>query len=196
MYVGDPEEGAAVIEPIKDLGPAVDLIQPMPYTVFQSLLDPTAPPGMRSYWRGEYLNALSDDAIDLVLAKGPEIVRAGFPFTQTVLFRIGQAVSATPEDASAFSQRDANYLFHPLTVWSDPGDDDRLVRASRAYAEAMRAYATGAAYLNFTPEDQVRDAFGEEKYRRLVTLKDRYDPDNFFRLNQNIRPSKAEPVLA
>jgi FAD/FMN-containing dehydrogenase len=196
IYVGGPEEGAPVIQPIKDLGPTVDLIQPMPYTVFQSLLDPTAPPGMRSYWRGEYLDALSDDAIEVILARGPELVRAGFPLTQTVLFRIGQAVTATPEDASAFSQREANYLFHPLTVWSDPGDDDRLMGASRAYAEAMRGFATGGAYLNFTPEDRVRDAYGEEKYRRLVALKDRYDPDNLFRLNQNIRPSQAEPVLA
>lgn len=113
-----------------------------------------------------------------------------------VVLADGSVVTATPEDANAFSHREADYLFHPLTVWSEPGDDDRLMGASRAYAEAMRAFASGGAYLNFTPEDQVRVAYGEEKYRRLVALKDRYDPHNLFRLDQNIRPSQAVPVFA
>jgi hypothetical protein len=151
IYVGDPEEGAAVVQPIKDLGPTVDLITPMPYTVFQALLDPTAPPGMRSYWRGEYLEALTDEAIGAVLAQGPDLVRAGFPLTQSVLFRIGQGVASMPEDATAFSHRDANYLFHPITVWSDPADDERLIGASRSFADWMRPFATGGAYLNFRP---------------------------------------------
>jgi FAD/FMN-containing dehydrogenase len=100
-------------------------------------------------------------------------------------------VAATVDGATAFSHRDADYLFHPISMWQEPTDDERLTAANRAFCEAMRPFSTGGAYLNFTPEDRVRDAYGEAKYARLVALKDRYDPDNLFRLNQNIRPSRA-----
>jgi FAD/FMN-containing dehydrogenase len=84
-------------------------------------------------------------------------------------------------------------------MWEDPADDERQIEFAKGFAEAMRPFAIGAPYLNFTPEvDRVRDAFGAEKYERLVALKDRYDPDNLFRLNQNIKPSRTagEPALA
>ena len=114
-----------------------------------------------------------------------------------IVFRIGQGVTAVPDEATAFSHRDANYLFHPISVWQDPADDERLIAANRAFADAMRPFSTGGAYLNFTPEaDRVRDAYGDEKYERLVALKDKYDPDNLFRLNQNIRPSTQAGELA
>jgi FAD/FMN-containing dehydrogenase len=198
MYVGDPEEGAGVLQPLKDLGPEVDLIQPMPYTAFQAILDPSAPTGYRNYWRGEYMTALPDAAIDTFVEHGPGLASIAPPFCQSIMFRIGQAVNAVPDETTAFSQRDADYLFHPLGVWENPDDDERVIAASRAFAEAMREFSTGAAYLNFTPEaDRVRDAFGD-KYERLVALKDKYDPDNLFRGNQNIIPSEAagEPALA
>jgi FAD/FMN-containing dehydrogenase len=198
MYVGDPEKGAEIIQPLKDLGPVVDLIQPMPYTVFQALLDPTAPKSHRSYWRGEYLKSLSDEAITTFFRHAPELAAAAKPFGQMIIFRIGQGVAATADGATAFSHRDADYLFHPISVWQEPTDDGRLIAASRAFCEAMRPFSTGGAYLNFTPEDRVRDGYGAAKYTRLVALKDRYDPDNLFRLNQNIKPSReaGEPALA
>jgi hypothetical protein len=154
---------------------------------------------MRSNWRGEYMSALPDAAIDAFLEHAPALVESGAPLTQAILFRIGQGVTAVPEEATAFSHRDASYLFHPISVWSDAADDERLIAGNRAFVEAMRPFATGGAYLNFTPEaDRVRDAFGEQKYRRLAALKHRYDPDNMFRLNQNVRPSReaAAPALA
>jgi hypothetical protein len=190
IYVGDPEEGASLVQPLKDLGPAVDHIQPMPYTAFQAALDPTAPKGMRSYWRGEYMASLPDAAVDVFLEHGRELAAAAMPLSQMVIFRIGQGVTAVPERATAFSHRDAKYLFHPISVWQDPVDDARLIAANRAFAEAMRPFSTGGPYLNFTPEgNRVREAYGEHKYARLVALKDTYDPGNVFRLNQNIAPS-------
>jgi hypothetical protein len=97
-----------------------------------------------------------------------------------------------PDEATAFSHRDAKYLFHPISVWTDPDDDSGMIDANRAFAAAMRPFSTGASYLNFTPEaDRVRDAYGERKYHRLVALKDTYDPSNLFRLNQNIQPSSS-----
>jgi FAD/FMN-containing dehydrogenase len=197
MYVGDPEEGAAVIQPLRDLAPDLDLIQPMPYTTFQAILDAGAPHGKRSYWRGEYLDDLDDEAIDTFVRQAPDVVTATTPLSQSIIFRIGQRVTAVPDDATAFSHRDANYLFHPISMWESDKDDERLIAANRAFADAMRPFGTGGAYLNFTPEaNRVRGAYGDEKYGRLVTLKDKYDPDNLFRMNQNIKPSSQAGELA
>jgi FAD/FMN-containing dehydrogenase len=192
------DAGVSAVQAIKDIAPAVDLIQPMPYTAFQAIVDASAPPGMRSYWRGEYMHELSDDAIEVFADRAPELVAVGFPLTQALFFRIGQAVKAVPEEGTAFSHRDAEYMFHPITVWNDRVDDDRMIASSRALCDAMRPFTTGAAYLNFSAEDRVREAFGADKYARLVALKERYDPDNLFRLNQNIVPGRhvGEPALA
>ena len=198
LYVGDAEAGAEVVRPLKELGPVVDHIAQMPYTAFQAALDPLAPWGVRSYWRGEYMRELSDAAIDTFLARAVDLTTVGAPLSQMIIFRIGQGVEAVPDEATAFSHRDARYLFHPISVWTDPADDGRMIAAGRAFAAAMRPFSTGASYLNFTPEpDRVRDAYGDAKYARLVALKDNYDPANLFRLNQNIRPSHpvGEPAL-
>jgi len=187
MYVGDPDDGAAAVQPIKDLEPHLDAVQPMPYLAFQAILDESAPFGQRSYWRGEYMAAFPDEAIETYIERACEPIS---PFSQMIVFRIGQGVTAVHEEATAFSHRDAPYLFHPISVWEDPADDERQIGFAKTFAEAMRPYTTGGAYLNFTPEDRVRDAYGTEKYERLVALKDRYDPDNLFRRNQNIEPSR------
>jgi FAD/FMN-containing dehydrogenase len=193
LYLGDPDEGAADVQPLHELRPDVDLIGPMPYTGFQAMLDATAPPGWRSYWRGEYMRSLPDDVIDTFLHDGAALVEAAPPLTQAVIFRIGQAINTVPEDATAFSHRDANYLFHPIVCWNDAADDARMIAGGRAFAETMRRFATGGAYLNFTPEaDRVRDAYGAAKYDLLVALKEKYDPGNLFRLNQNIAPRLRE----
>jgi FAD/FMN-containing dehydrogenase len=197
LYVGDPEAGASAVQPVKDLGPAVDHIGPMPYTAFQAALDPLAPWGIRSYARGEYMPELSDAAIDTFHAHAVNLATLGAPLSQMVIFRIGQGVAAVPDDATAFSHRDARYLLHPISIWTDPADDGRMIAANRAFVAAMRPFSTGASYLNFTPEaDRVRSAYGDEKYARLVALKDTYDPANLFRLNQNIRPSQPAAAPA
>jgi FAD/FMN-containing dehydrogenase len=190
LYVGDPSEGADAVRPLRNLDPAVDHITEMPYTAFQSALDPLAPWGCRSYWRGEYMRELSNDAIDTFIGHAVKLTTAGAPLTQMIIFRIGQGVARVPDSATAFSHRDATYLFHPISAWTDPTDDASMIDANRAFAAAMRPFATGASYLNFTPEpDRVRDAYGPDKYARLAAIKDAYDPTNLFRLNQNIRPT-------
>jgi FAD/FMN-containing dehydrogenase len=197
LYVGDPDEGAAAVRPLKELEPVVDHIGPMPYTAFQAALDAFAPPGWRSYWRGEYLRSLTDDAIDAFLRDGAALVEEAPPLSQAVIFRIGQAIDAVPETATAFSHRDAHYLVHPIVLWKDADDDARMIAAGRSFAEAMRRFGTGGAYLNFTPEaDRVREAYGAGKYELLVALKDKYDPGNLFRLNQNVLPSSGVEATA
>jgi FAD/FMN-containing dehydrogenase len=188
LHVGDPDEGEPLMRPIRDLGPDLDAIGRMPYVDFQAILDPSAPFGQRSYWRGEYMAALADEAIDTLIERAGAPIS---PFTQMILFRIGQGVTPPPEAATAFSNRDAAYLFHPISIWEDPAEDDRQIAFTRTVADAIRPYTTGAPYLNFTAEDRVRDAYGADKYDRLVALKQRYDPDNLFLRNHNIQPSRA-----
>jgi hypothetical protein len=115
-----------------------------------------------------------------------------------IVFRIGQGVAALAEDAMAFSHRHANYMFHPISMWQQQSDDERVISSAREFCNRMRPFGTGGAYLNFTPGDRVRGAYGSEKYSRLVALKDGFDPDNLFQLNQNIKPTggRAESALA
>jgi FAD/FMN-containing dehydrogenase len=158
------------------------------------MLDPGNQPGFRNYWRGEYLTELSDSAIDTYVDRAREPLS---PFNQIIVFRLGQAVKQVAEEDSAFSHRDADYIFHPITMWEDPADDDRMIGWAREFAEAMRPFETGGVYLNFTADrDKVRDGFGEPNYERLVALKDKYDPDNLFQHNQNIKPSREAGAAA
>jgi berberine-like enzyme len=110
--------------------------------------------------------------------------------------RRAEDINAVPEGSTAFSQRDANYLFHPIAVWKHAADDERVLAAGRAFAGAMRPFANGSPYLNFTPEaDRVHDAYTGSTYARLVALKDKYDRDNLFQLNQNIAPTRKPQVV-
>jgi hypothetical protein len=126
MYVGDPEAGVEVVQSLKDLAPEVGLIRPMPYTAFQAIVDAAFPHDLRSYWQGEYMNSVSDDAIGAFTGNAPEVQTAGIPFSQMLLLRVGEAIRAVADDATAFSHRDARYMFHPISLWADPADDDRV----------------------------------------------------------------------
>ena len=198
IWVGDPEEGAAHIQPLKDLGPEVDLIQPMPYTAFQAMIDASAPhgacaaTGAASTWTRSPTTRSTPTP-----PHAPGLVAAGMPFTQMACSGSARPSTLVPDDATAFSHREARYMFHPITIWESPDDDDGMMAAARAFAKAMRPYDTGQAYLNFTAEaDRVREAYGDAKYDRLVAIKDRYDPDNLFRLNPNIEPSRKADAPA
>jgi FAD/FMN-containing dehydrogenase len=198
IYIGDAEEGREIMAPLKELGPpAVDMIQPMPYTAFQALLDPFAPQGWLNYHRGMHLSGLPDEAIDTYVEYASEIARFSNPMTQIITFRHGGAVSRVPEDATAAGHRDAAYMVHPIACWQDPADTERHIDWVGRFSEAMRPFTTGGVYLNFEPdegEERVRAGYGAEKYARLVELKDKWDPENLFRVNQNIKPSRDTRV--
>jgi FAD/FMN-containing dehydrogenase len=188
-HCGELEEGERRVGPLREIGPpAVDLIGPMPYTELQALLDPTAPPGWRWYNTGEHLSGLTDRAIDALVSHAPEGLA---PLTQTIVFRHGGAVSRVDDAETAFGNRDAVYLLHPLAAWVQPEDDERHIAWLRELIREMEPFKTGGVYLNFTPDEDARvpDAYGADKHARLVALKDKYDPDNLFRFNHNIRPS-------
>ena len=188
-WLGDPAAADDAVRPVRQLAAGgVDLVQPMPYTVLQTLLDPNNPPGMLNYHRGLHLDSLPDDVIDRYLRNGQEI---GSPLTGGVIFHHGGAISRVGEDATAVSDRSAPYMAHPIACWDDAADTEREIAWVRDFTDAVAAARTGGVYLNFEPEtsaEHVREAFGGGKYERLAALKEQWDPDNLFSGNHNIAP--------
>jgi FAD/FMN-containing dehydrogenase len=188
-YVGPTAHGEAAVLPLREFGPpAIDLVQPMPYVALQSLLDAGNPTGIREYFKVDWLGGLSDEAIDTLVAQGAQLPA---PFGQLVFAPMGGAVSRSVTKDIALSVVDAPWLYFCLAMWMDPAEDDRNRAWARGFAEAMRPFGDGTAFSNFIEPDErgrLRASYGEEKYERLVELKRRWDPENLFRLNQNISP--------
>jgi FAD/FMN-containing dehydrogenase len=189
-HCGSLEEGERHAAKLRELPADVDLVQPMPYTVLQTMIDGPNQPGHRNYWKAENLRHLDDAAIDAFVAQA-----AGMrsPFTQLIILPVGGAIGATDDDATALSGRHAPWQYHALALWDDPADDDANIAWARGLADALAAHVEPGVFLNFTSdqgESRVRSAFGD-KYDRLVAIKDSYDPDNVFHHNQNIKPSRG-----
>jgi hypothetical protein len=193
-WTGDLEDGERVVAPLREvMQPVVDMVQPMPYTALQSMLDAGGPKGIKGYMKAEFMSDMSDDAIEKLCRHGSG--RAG-PMAQLLIEPMGGAIGATDEDATALGRRDVKWCFHALAMWMEDDQEtaDAQVAWARGLADDMRPHTTDGVYLNFTSDegdDRVRATYGPEKYARLVALKDRYDPGNLFRLNQNIKPSGA-----
>jgi FAD/FMN-containing dehydrogenase len=194
-YIGDPGEGEEFMRPLRDItAGGVDLVQPMPYTAFQGMLDGFAPKGWHNYHRGLHMHSLTDEVVDSYLEVGKTIHS---PMTQGIIFRHGGAVSRIPEDATAAGNRDAAYMGHPIACWASPDETDYEMDWVRRFSAAVAPAATGRTYLNFEPGttvDDVKSGFGEDKYQRLVALKDEWDPTNLFRANHNIAPTGWKQV--
>lgn len=192
-YVGPVEEGEEAIRPLREaLPPAMDLVQPMPYTVLQSLIDAGNPPGMQHYWKAGFLDELPGEAIDTIVERAKEMTS---PMTVVALIPMGGAVARVENDATPLGLRDLAYNFHLLTQWPDPADDpNRHVEWTRQTYAALAPWTDERVYLNWIGdegEERVKSGYGPEKYQRLAALKERYDPENIFRLNQNIKPKPA-----
>ncbi len=198
-WTGDHEEGERVVAPIRDVAePVMDMVQPMPYTALQSMLDAGGPKGVRGYMKAEFLPELGDEVVDKLVEHGAS--RPG-PMVQLLMEPMGGAIGNVDEDDTALGRRDIPWCYHALSMWMEP--DEATAEAhfawARELADDLRPHTTTGVYLNYTSDEgdeRVRSTYGPEKYDRLVALKDRYDPDNLFRLNQNIRPSGRAPAAA
>jgi FAD/FMN-containing dehydrogenase len=190
MYAGDPQEGEEAFRPLREFGPpGLDMVQPMPYVAVQQLIDAPNPPGRMNYWNADFYNDLPDDAVDVFIERATKPIS---PFTQVIVMPEGGAIARVPEDATAFGQRNAKWSLHYLSMWEDPAETDRNIAWTREFSGAMKPWATGRAYLNFLGDEglqRVEAAYGPEKFARLQALKDKWDPTNLFRHNQNIPPS-------
>lgn len=196
LYVGDPDEGKRVLAPLRGFGrPLLDLVDLRPYTGLQSLVDATVPHGWYYYWKSTDIGQLDDAVIDTMIEHSSRIRS---PWSYTVMFHLGGAVADVEEDATAYSHRNAAHRININGVWlpHEPVATEENIW-TRTFFAALEPYQSGA-YVNFLDRDddeaRVRSAYGDEKYRRLAILKRRYDPDNVFRLNHNIKPSKRESV--
>jgi hypothetical protein len=163
----------------------------MPYAALQGMLDNGAPYGTRAYMKAEFLEELDEEAIAKFIKHG---ARRPGPLDELLLEPMGGAIGRLSEDDTALGRRDVKWCFHALGLWMEPDQEtaDAHVAWARELAEDMRPHTTNGVYLNFTSDlgdERVRSTYGDEKYARLVAIKDRYDPNNLFRLNQNIRPS-------
>lgn len=186
-WFGDPAEAEDAVAPLRQImAGAIDLLQPMPYTALQGLLDGFAPRGWLNYHRGHHLTSLPDDVIDAYLANGRDI---GSPMTQGVIFRNGGAIADVAEDATAASDRSAPYMAHPIACWRDHTESRHEMSWVRDFSAAFEPAFTGGVYLNFEPgtdASAVRAGYGDTKLQRLRELKAAWDPENLFRTNHNL----------
>jgi FAD/FMN-containing dehydrogenase len=189
-YAGDIEEGEQVIRPLRQFGrPVLDIIASKPYIAHQKMLDPAFPHGRHYYWKSWKLPPLSDEMIALIVEHGSNITSK---FSTVPLLTLGGAVARVAEAKTAYSGRDAAHNITIAAAWEpDDPKSDRHIEWVRNFWSALEPHAAGV-YVNFMadePQQDVAVAYGQEKYARLVALKNRYDPTNFLRLNQNIRPT-------
>jgi FAD/FMN-containing dehydrogenase len=199
IYVGHPEDGLQIAAPLRRVArPLAELVQPMPYSQLQSAGDESQQHGLRRYWKSSYMSGLTDAALDAFLRRGSE-PGAGRSASGSLLL-LGGAISRVGENDTAYGHRDAAFDFMATADWTDPSQDGQQMAAARQYSESMAPFSAKGVYVNnlgLEGEGRVRAAYGPLKYARLQALKDRYDPDNVFHLNQNIRPSTGNrPDLA
>jgi FAD/FMN-containing dehydrogenase len=185
-YTGDMAKAKEAFEPILAINPLFEHIGEMPYPSVQTLFDGLFPPGLQWYWRADFFNELGPEVRAKHLEFGSTIPT---PLSQMHLYPISGAVSRVAKDATPWAYRDAKYAGVIVGVDPDPANADKITKWCKDYWEALHSYSAGGAYSNFMMdegEDRVRAAYGIN-YERLVSIKNKYDPNNLFRMNQNIK---------
>lgn len=191
FHLGDMAEGERLLEPVRSFGePIADVVGPHAYADWQAAFDPLLEPGARNYWKSHNFVELPDAALDTLVE-----YEATLPtlLSEIFLARLGGAINDLAPDATAYPHRDVEFVLNVHTRWEDPADDARCVAWAREFYAASEPFATGGAYVNFMPEDEMgrtEGAYGSNA-GRLAEVKGRWDPDNFFRKNQNVQPAAA-----
>ena len=187
-YCGPVSEGENVVGPIRSFGPPIaDEIKPMPYVALQSILDGAFPPGRQHYWKSGFARELSADGIEVMT---DFMSRKPSPFTVCYLQQLHGAAARVPPTDTAFPHRADQYDFAILSQWDDQSAGEKNVTWTRSFFEALRPHLEKTVYVNSLGdegEERVRAAYGPN-YDRLAALKKKYDPTNFFHMNQNIKP--------
>jgi hypothetical protein len=193
-YAGPVEDGMRALEPVRALNPVMDLIGPMPYEVLQTIIDEGNPHFIQYYNKSHYFHELSDEAIEVFAAQA---AGKSAPMTTILLWPFGGATARNVGGDTAFGFRDTAYIFVIISAWLDPAENERHVAWTREMWTALQPFATGALYVNDLNDDgpnQVTMAYEPATYQRLTDIKTKYDPDNLFHMNQNIRPRSAAGV--
>jgi len=189
-HVGPQEKAKETFKPIRDFKkPALDFVGPLPQPALQSMFDALYPPGLQWYWRADFVNELSDDAIRQHIRFGE-----GLPTMHSTMhmYPIDGAASRVGKRDTAWNYRDAQWAQVMVGVDPDPANKEKIISWTKSYYDALHPYSAGGAYVNFLMDDEgeerVKQTYGDN-YQRLVEIKNKYDPDNFFRVNQNIKPN-------
>lgn len=187
-YAGAPDQGERAVAPLRRFGsPVADTIGPTTYLAMQSLLGAGFPSGRLNYWRSGLANEISDTAIETI---AEYVARVPSPFTATVFANTHGAFSRVAKADTAYWHRDQQYDLVIISSWTDPAASERNIRWTREFSDAIKPQLSRGVYVNDLGDEgdqRIRDAYGGN-YDRLLTLKRRYDPSNFFRMNQNIDP--------
>lgn len=190
MYAGPVEEGQRVLQPLREMGePVLDMSGVMPFQQLQQAFDWLFPWGGRYYWKTATVPDLDEKTIDAIVSVGEG---RSAPGTISAIWQMGGAVSRVAPDATAYGSR-AAWLLDCDSAWTDPAKDEAHIEFTRQAWERMNACSDGGMYLHYgdaEPEEQIRQAYGDN-YHRLVEIKQRWDPMNLFRRNQNIAPGSA-----
>ena len=188
VHSGDPAQADRDLAPLRTFAePLADLVSRRPYTAVQALTDASWAPGFENYWKSDYLIGIPDGAIEVVTEHLATITS---PLSDFKIAYLGGAAARLPDD-SALSHRDLPFLLNINTRWPLGEAHEAHIEWTRSLFEGMKPFSEGKVYVNFLMNEgqqRVRAAYGPQKYERLVDIKRRYDPDNFFRLNQNITP--------
>jgi FAD/FMN-containing dehydrogenase len=191
-YAGPVNEGERVLQPLREFGPPAELIEMERYIDLQTAFDqdPSSQDGAYNYLKSDFLTGLSDEAIDVIIE---HCARVTSPASIAFLEHMGGAIRRLNNDDTAFNQREADFNFVAWACWPDPAENEKHIAWTREFSAAMEPFKTGGVYLNYMGEEgdeRVKAAYGDT-YGRLAALKNKYDPTNFFRMNQNIKPVQS-----
>lgn len=188
-YTGPLENADEVFKPIRAFKiPALDFAGLLPQPVLQTLFDDLLPAGLQWYWRADFVNELSDEAIEKHISFSKTMPT---PLTTMHLYPINGAAARVDKKDTAWSYRDATWAMVIVGIDPDPANKEKITAWTKQYWEALHPYSAGGAYVNFMMEegeDRIKSTYGDN-YERLVTIKNKYDPSNLFRVNQNIKPT-------
>lgn len=188
-YAGKADQAEDVLKPLRQFGPPlVDGVGPLPFPALQSAFDPLVAAGQLNYWKADFLNEISDAAIDAFVRFGSQVPTIN---TAIHIYPVSGAANRIGKDETAWSYRSAKYSPVFATLWADPNDNEKNIQWTRDFWSAVHPHSTGGAYVNFMmdePEGRVQASY-RENYDRLADIKRKYDPDNLFHHNQNIRPA-------
>ena len=191
-YTGDMDEAEEVFKPIRAFKtPALDFVGPIPVPSLQTLFDGLYPPGLLWYWKADYVKDLPEAAIDVHVKYGNELPT---PLSSMHMYPVNGAASRVGKNETAWNYRDANYAVVIVGIDPDQSNKDKIINWARDYWNAHHPYSAGGAYINFMMdegEDRIKATYGDN-YKKLTEIKAKYDPDNLFRVNQNIKPQLKE----
>jgi len=189
LYAGDPQQGQPLIEPLRKFGtPVGEHVGVQPYTAWQQAFDPLLAAGARNYWKSHNFSTLSDGLFEAVIDYSR---RLPSPQCEIFIGALGGATGRAAPGATAYAHRSAQFVLNVHGRWESPSDDARCIGWARDFFDASAPFASGGVYVNFLTADEsnrVRAAYGAN-YDRLARVKRKYDPNNLFRMNQNIKPS-------